>query len=104
MKEYVVPILEEELYLTKSLGKDIFGRASKFIIHNGKLCRRGCHMPLCRCLSPEEANYVLKEVYGRVCGTHINGRALSNKIIRHGYFWPTIAKDALDSILRCDVC
>ncbi|GFZ06995.1 hypothetical protein Acr_18g0011650 [Actinidia rufa] len=50
--------------------------------------------PLLRCLRPEEAEYVLREIHEGICGNHSGARSLAKKIIRQGYFWPTMERDA----------
>ncbi|GAV79755.1 hypothetical protein CFOL_v3_23218 [Cephalotus follicularis] len=57
-----------------------------------------------RCLPPSDADYALREIHERVCGNHMGGRTLSNKLWRQGYFWPTMHQDAIDLVRRCDNC
>ena len=47
-----------------------------------------------RCLVPEEAEYVMREVHEGIYGNHSRVRSLVHKLIRAGYYWPTIQKDA----------
>ncbi|XP_025702637.1 uncharacterized protein [Arachis hypogaea] len=35
----------------------------------------------------------MDEVHEGVCGTHIGGRSLASKILRAGYYWPTLQQD-----------
>ncbi|GFZ10804.1 hypothetical protein Acr_22g0002020 [Actinidia rufa] len=60
--------------------------------------------PLLRCLRPEEAEYVLREIHEGICGNHSGARSLAKKTIHQGYFWPTIEQDAAAYIKRCDKC
>ena len=55
-------------------------------------------------LAPDEANYVLREVHERACGNHSGARALVHKVVRVGYYWPTIQADAKAYIKVCDQC
>ncbi|RDX64715.1 Gypsy retrotransposon integrase-like protein 1, partial [Mucuna pruriens] len=52
----------------------------------------------------EEAEYVIREVHEGVCGTHIGGRALTSKIARAGYYWPTLRNDCMDYVRKCEKC
>ena len=61
-------------------------------------------MPYLKCVNEEKANYILEEIYERVCGDHVGLKFLVNKVIRIGYFWPTLQKDAKEFIKRCDKC
>ncbi|XP_064974992.1 uncharacterized protein LOC135618019 [Musa acuminata AAA Group] len=51
-----------------------------------RLYRRSYSRPLLRCLEPEEAQLVLVEVHGGICGEHIGGRTLAFKILCQGYY------------------
>ncbi|GFS43263.1 hypothetical protein Acr_00g0084440 [Actinidia rufa] len=57
-----------------------------------------------RCLRPEEAEYVLREIHEGICGNHSGARSLARKTIRQRYFWPTIERDAAAYVKRCDKC
>ena len=57
-----------------------------------------------KCLRPEEAEYVLREIHEGICGNHSGARSLAKKTIRQGYFWPTIERDATAYVKRCDKC
>uniref|UniRef100_A0A2N9EWZ5 Integrase catalytic domain-containing protein n=1 Tax=Fagus sylvatica TaxID=28930 RepID=A0A2N9EWZ5_FAGSY len=56
------------------------------------------------CLSPEEANYVIREVHEGVCGNHSGVRALAHKLIRVGYYWLSLLHDATQYVKTCDKC
>ena len=57
---------------------------------NDALYKRGFSMPYLKCVKEDKAKYILKEVHKGVCGEHIGLRFLVSKIIRTGYFWPTM--------------
>ena len=57
-----------------------------------------------RCIEGEEAKYVLEEVHGGVCGDHMGAKSLVRKIMRTGYFWPTMQQDAAEFVKKCDSC
>ena len=61
-------------------------------------------MPYSRCVNEEEARYILEEIHAGVCGDHTGPRSLVNKVIRTGYFWPTMQVDAVEVIKRCNKC
>ncbi|GAA0157633.1 hypothetical protein LIER_14861 [Lithospermum erythrorhizon] len=47
---------------------------------------------------------VLAEEHERWCGSHIRARSLAIKITRAGYYWPTLVKDAMSYVKRCNAC
>ena len=52
--------------------------------------RIGFSQPYLRCLAPDEANYVLREVHEGACGNHSGTRSLVHKVVRAGYYWPNM--------------
>ncbi|XP_041017984.1 uncharacterized protein LOC121260213 [Juglans microcarpa x Juglans regia] len=50
--------------------------------------------PFLRCLSPDETQYVLVEIYEGICGSHLGGRALVARVSWAGYYWPQSLKDS----------
>ncbi|XP_059670727.1 uncharacterized protein LOC132316237 [Cornus florida] len=79
-------------------------RAARYTLIKGVFYKRSFSMPYLRCVSSEEADYILREIHLGVCGNHARGRSLANKAIRQGYYWPTMQKDALDFVKKCDKC
>ncbi|GFY91594.1 hypothetical protein Acr_07g0017900 [Actinidia rufa] len=79
-------------------------RFARFCIFNGKLYKRSFSGPLLKCLQPEEAEYVLKEIHEGISGNHSGARSLARKTIRQGYFWPTMERDVAAYVKRCDKC
>ncbi|XP_065012782.1 uncharacterized protein LOC135641352 [Musa acuminata AAA Group] len=71
---------------------------------NGRLYKRSFLHPLLRCLGPEEAQMVLAEIHEGICGEHIVGRTLAHKILRQGYYWPTMFRDARSYVQRYGSC
>ena len=61
-------------------------------------------MPYLKCVDEEEARYILEEIHGGVCGDHAGPRSLVKKVIRTGYFWPTMQVDASEIVKKCDKC
>ena len=79
-------------------------RASRFMLIKDVLYKRGFSRPYLRCLSQNEADYVMKEVHKGICGNHSGARSLVHKLIRAGYYWPTMLKDAQAYVKACDKC
>jgi len=65
-------------------------QASHFVLIKEVLYKKGFSCPYLRCLGLEEANYVMREVHKGICGNHSGARSLVNKLIRTGYYWPTM--------------
>ncbi|KAD6454283.1 hypothetical protein E3N88_08989 [Mikania micrantha] len=46
----------------------------------------------------------MKDIHEEDCGNHTGGRAFFSKILRTGYFWPTMRRDAMSYSQKCDAC
>ena len=79
-------------------------QASRFVLIKDVLYKRGFSQPYLRCLSHEEADYVLREVHEGIYGNHSWARSLVHKLIRVGYYWPIMLKDAQTYVKACDKC
>ena len=79
-------------------------RSVRFTNHKGSLYKRGFFTPILKCIVGKDADYVLREVHEGVCGNHIGARALAGKVLRQGYYWPTMLRDATDLIRKCKIC
>ena len=82
--------------------KKIRKRAARFTILNDILYKRGFSMPYLKCVDTNEAKYILQEIHEGVYGDHAGPRSLVSKVIRTGYFWPTMQADAVELVKRCD--
>ncbi|XP_074355338.1 uncharacterized protein LOC141694879 [Apium graveolens] len=40
----------------------------------------------------------------RICGNHSGGNSLAIKVLRQGYYWPTMKEDATNFVRACDRC
>ena len=56
---------EDKLQARKLRVKD-----AHYSLHNGELYRRSLSHPWSKCVSPEEGNYVLREIHEGICGAH----------------------------------
>ncbi|XP_072088163.1 uncharacterized protein [Arachis hypogaea] len=79
-------------------------KASLFTTVAGELYRRGFSHPLLKCLGRNEANKVMNEIHEGVCGNYIGGQDLAAKIIRTGYYWPTMKRNCITKVKTCDNC
>ncbi|XP_030936699.1 uncharacterized protein LOC115961954 [Quercus lobata] len=105
---WITPIISylQDGYLPQNTekAKKIKKRAARFTILNDALYKRGFSMPYLKCVDEEEARYILEEIHGGICGDHAGPRSLVNKVVRIGYFWPTMQVDAAEIVKRCDKC
>ncbi|XP_057719852.1 uncharacterized protein LOC130934282 [Arachis stenosperma] len=80
----------------KALRRD----ATKYATIQGQLFKKGLSQPLLKCLHPDQTDYVLREVHEGCCGHHIEGKALARKLIRAGYYWPSMMEDSKEFVMN----
>ena len=67
--------------------------ATRFILIKDVLYKRGFSRPYLRCLGNEEADYVKREIHEGIYENHSGLRLLVHKLVRTGYYWPTMQAD-----------
>ena len=68
------------------------------------LYKKGFSWPYLRCLTPNEVDYVMREVREGVCRNHSGARSLVHKLIWVWYYWPMMQKDAQSYVKTCGKC
>ncbi|KAL0455997.1 UNVERIFIED_CONTAM: hypothetical protein Slati_0938900 [Sesamum latifolium] len=76
--------------------------SSRFFLEGG--IQKSFSKPILKCLNPEEAWEVMRKIHEGSCGNHTGGRSLATKILRNGYFWPTIQRDSMQIVRKCVNC
>jgi hypothetical protein len=59
---------------------------------------------LIRCLSKDEGKDLWTQTHSGVCGGHIAARALTAKVFRLGFYWPSIIDDVSKLVKTCQTC
>ena len=88
----------------KEAARKLKVRAARFVLIKDVMYKRGFSCLYLRCLGNKEANYVMREVYEEICGNHSGSRSLVHKLIRAGYYWPTIQADAEAYVMASNKC
>ena len=101
----IVPYLKDgRLLEEKDRAKKFRVKSARYILMDEVLYKRGFSQPFLRCLAPDEANYMLREVHEGACDNNLGARSLVHKVIRSGYYWRTIQADAKVYVKVCDQC
>ncbi|XP_034197970.1 uncharacterized protein LOC117613470 [Prunus dulcis] len=79
-------------------------RAPRFIYYKEILYRRSFEGVFLRCLDEEDAFKAMEEAHSGICGAHQSGPKLHFQIKRMGYYWPTMVKDCMDYVKKCQAC
>ncbi|XP_052730552.1 uncharacterized protein LOC108324378 [Vigna angularis] len=79
-------------------------KVARYLEVGDDLYRRGFSSPLLKCLGEAEALYVMDELHNGICGLHTGWRALKARILRAGYYWPTVEADTRTFVQKCVRC
>ena len=55
-------------------------------------------------MEQEDAKKVVAELHDGHAGGHFSEDTTTHKILRDGYYWPTLFKDAHAHVIKCDAC
>ena len=88
----------------KEAARKLKVQAARFVLIKDVLYKSSFSRPYLRCLGNEEADYVMREVHKGICENHSRLRSLVHKLVRVGYYWPTMQKDAEAYVKACDKC
>ena len=87
----IVSYLRNETFLEdRNASRRLKVQSSRFLMIGDVLYKRGFSHPYLRCLTPGEADYVMREVHERICGNHSGACSLVHKLIQVGYYRPTM--------------
>jgi len=94
MTPYLLYLADDILPNNHDQAKVIRINAGSYTLVGGHLFIYGHTHPLLTCVDEEQANRILVELHKGIYGSHLGGRALSHKVTRAGYFWPTLKEDS----------
>ncbi|GFZ04763.1 hypothetical protein Acr_17g0003350 [Actinidia rufa] len=80
MDEIIAYLQRRTLPKDKLQARRLQYRSARFCIFKGKLYKRSFSGPLLKCLRPEEAGYVLKEIHEGIYGNHSGARSSEGTI------------------------
>ncbi|XP_071916252.1 uncharacterized protein [Coffea arabica] len=93
-----------ELPPSRVEARKVLLRSRGYELSNGVLYKKSYLRPWLRCVTPEEGNYILRELHEGICGNHVGPRVLAKKGMLSGYYWPTIFLDSAELVARCKSC
>jgi hypothetical protein len=76
-------------------------RAKSYQVIEDELYKTSATGPLLRCLSKDEGSELLVQTHSGIYKGHIGSRALAAKVLRQGFYWPSIIDDTLKLVTTC---
>jgi hypothetical protein len=84
--------------------KSIVHQSARYSWIGGYLFNTGPDQEIRRCVREDEVYDILKACHDGPCGRHFADKRTAYKILRMGYYWPSIFKDAKKYVKACDSC
>ncbi|GKC66596.1 reverse transcriptase domain-containing protein [Tanacetum coccineum] len=79
-------------------------KIGQYVMEEGIMFKKSYMSLMLRCIGPLQANYIIREVHEGACGMHAGARSVVAKIMRQGYYWPSMHQDIKEVVDRCDSC
>jgi hypothetical protein len=95
LRHYYEPDSKNEQIGLQQRGKD-------YQIVKNELYKISVLGPLLHCISKTEGQEILQEVHVGICGGHIGACALAAKVLRQGFYWPTMIDNVAKLVATCE--
>jgi hypothetical protein len=79
-------------------------RAKDYQIDGNELYKTSISCPLLHCTSKTKRQEILQEVHAGICGGHIGACAIVAKVVRHGFYWPTMIDETAKLFATYKAC
>eukprot|EP00253_Pinus_taeda_P022184 PITA_22184 len=90
--------------LSTSQARTLKLRAAKYCIMENLLYWRDPSGIFLRCLDKEKSIEVMQQFHSSMCGGHDYWKTTAHKILRAGYYWPTLFFDVFVFVKSCERC
>jgi len=85
-------------------GKKIKRNSARYTLVDETLFRHGFTHPILTCVNGDECTRIMSELHEGICGSHVGGRSLASKVVRVGFYWPTVREDCVRYAQRFKQC
>lgn len=101
---YVLQNLPSPPGMAKNKSGTLKLKAAKFCIMNNTLYWKDPGGVLLNCLVEEEAKQIMEDFHKGNYGGHLFWKTTANKILRVGYYWPTLFSNVYKIVSSCHEC
>ena len=91
-------------HLSKREKRKIIQQSSRYCWIGGHLFYTGPDLEIRRCVREDEIFHILKACHDEPCGGNFVDRRKGHKVLRMGYYWLTLFRDAKIYVQSCDNC
>ena len=102
--KYYLKNMEAPFHLTNDERRSMKLQAIRYIIVKGSLWWRKFEGILLKCIYLKELERVVTKMHSRVCGGHYIEKSIIHKVMKVGFWWPSLFKDAHVLVRKCDPC
>ncbi|XP_071714716.1 uncharacterized protein [Rutidosis leptorrhynchoides] len=99
-QSWMTPIVEflnkGALPMDSTEARKIKMKTPMYLLDKGFLYRKSFLEPHLRCLNPTQAESIIREVHEGMCALHLGYKIVASKIMRLGYYWPLMYRDAAE--------
>lgn len=99
---YYLQNLKSLLELIDSQKRSLKLQAIRYVIVQGQLWWRSMEGVLLKCVDEIESKMILKDMHEGVCGGHYMAKTTTHKILKVGFWQPTLFRDAHEFVKVCD--
>nr|GEY01682.1 reverse transcriptase domain-containing protein [Tanacetum cinerariifolium] len=101
----IIKCIEEGIWLEdENEARTLRMKIGQYVMEQGILFKKSYLYPMLRCVGPLQANYIIREIHEGAYGMHAGARSVVAKIMRQGYYWPSMHQDTKEVVDRCDSC
>ena len=101
---YVLNNLQAPSHLSKSKARSIKLKSARYCIIDGYLYWKDPGGILLNCLLETETQEKIEEFHNKDCGGHLFWKKIAYKILRDGFYWPTLFSDVYKAISTYHEC
>ena len=101
---YYLQNMKSPKKLTDNQKRSLKLHAIRYVIVQGQLWWRNMEGIPLKCVDEIESKRILSDIHEGVCGGHYMAKTTAHKVLRAGFWWPTLFKDAHKFVEKCDVC
>ncbi|GJY76408.1 reverse transcriptase domain-containing protein [Tanacetum coccineum] len=104
ISQYVIEEERKEFGYRQNEARTLRIKISQYVIEEEVMFKKSYLSPMLRCVGPLQANYIIREVHEGARGRHAGARSVVAKIMRQGYYWPSMYRDTKEVADKCDSC